>query len=181
MILGIYALLWQQVIKKFELSVAYANKAVTLLWALIWGIFIFHEKITVFKTAGDSAGYGRDFYFEQRGGKVMNFYLLILIVSVIIASFAQILLKKSAEKTYASPVREYLNFYVICGYGMMFLSMFLTVFAYRGMDFSNVPVVESLGYVVVMVLSYFFFKEKITKRKLLGMAVILLGIFVYYR
>ncbi len=51
-ILGIYALLWQQVIKKFELSVAYANKAVTLLWALIWGIFIFHEKITVFKTAG---------------------------------------------------------------------------------------------------------------------------------
>ena len=52
MILGIYALLWQQVIKKFELSVAYANKAVTLLWALIWGIFIFHEKITVFKTAG---------------------------------------------------------------------------------------------------------------------------------
>ena len=64
---------------------------------------------------------------------------------------------------------------------MMFLSMFFTVFAYRGMDFSNVPVVESLGYVVVMVLSYFFFKEKITKRKLLGMAVILLGIFVYYR
>ena len=44
--------MWQQVIKKFELSVAYANKAVTLLWALIWGIFIFHEKITVFKTAG---------------------------------------------------------------------------------------------------------------------------------
>ena len=52
MIFGIYAMLWQQVIKKFELSVAYANKAVTLLWALIWGIFIFHEKITVFKTAG---------------------------------------------------------------------------------------------------------------------------------
>ena len=51
-ILGIYALLWQQVIKKFELSVAYANKAVTLLWALVWGIFIFHEKITLFKTVG---------------------------------------------------------------------------------------------------------------------------------
>ena len=52
MVLGIYALLWQQVIKKFELSVAYANKAVTLLWALVWGIFIFHEEITVFKVAG---------------------------------------------------------------------------------------------------------------------------------
>lgn len=52
MILGVYALLWQQVIKKFELSVAYANKAVTLLWALGWSIFLFHEQITVWKGAG---------------------------------------------------------------------------------------------------------------------------------
>ncbi len=52
LVLGVYALLWQQVIKKFELSVAYANKAVTLLWALVWGIFLFHEKITFWKGAG---------------------------------------------------------------------------------------------------------------------------------
>ena len=52
MILGIYALLWQQVIKKFELSIAYANKAITLLWALVWGIVIFHEQITPGKVAG---------------------------------------------------------------------------------------------------------------------------------
>ena len=65
----------------------------------------------------------------------MNLSILILILSVIIASFAQILLKKSAAKTYSSPIREYLNVYVICGYGMMFLSMFITVLAYRGLDF----------------------------------------------
>ena len=52
LILGIYALLWQQVIKKFELSVAYANKAITLLWALVWGILIFREQITVGKVVG---------------------------------------------------------------------------------------------------------------------------------
>ncbi len=52
MILGIYALLWQQVIKKFELSIAYANKAITLLWALVWGIVLFHEQITPGKAAG---------------------------------------------------------------------------------------------------------------------------------
>lgn len=52
MILGIYALLWQQVIKKFELSIAYANKAITLLWALVWGIVIFREQITPGKVAG---------------------------------------------------------------------------------------------------------------------------------
>ena len=52
LLLGIYALLWQQVIKKFELSVAYANKAITLFWALVWGIFIFHEEITIGKVTG---------------------------------------------------------------------------------------------------------------------------------
>ena len=52
MVLGIYALLWQQVIKKFELSIAYANKAVTLLWALVWGIVIFREQITPGKVMG---------------------------------------------------------------------------------------------------------------------------------
>ena len=110
----------------------------------------------------------------------MNMYLLILIVSVIIASFAQILLKKSAEKTYTSAIREYLNFYVICGYGMMFLSMFLTILAYEGMEFTNVQIVEATGYVMVLVLSFFFFREKITKRKLLGMLFIFAGIAVYH-
>lgn len=52
LVLGIYALLWQQVIKRFELSIAYANKAVTLIWALIWGIFLFHEQITAGKVIG---------------------------------------------------------------------------------------------------------------------------------
>ena len=52
LVLGIYALLWQQVIKKFELSIAYANKAVTLVWALIWGICLFHEQITAGKIIG---------------------------------------------------------------------------------------------------------------------------------
>lgn len=110
----------------------------------------------------------------------MNRYMLILIASVMVASFAQVLLKKSAEKTYASPLREYLNLYVICGYGLMFLSMFMTITSYKGLDFTNVSVIESLGYVMVMFLGYVFFKEKITKRKLLGMVIILTGIFIYH-
>lgn len=110
----------------------------------------------------------------------MSIHLTILIIALLISSFSQILLKKSAQKTYSSIIREYVNFYVICGYGMMFLSMFLTIFSYSGLDFTNVQIVEALGYVVVLILSYFFFKEKITKRKLIGMIFILGGIIVYY-
>lgn len=110
----------------------------------------------------------------------MGLHFWILLLSVLIASFSQILLKKSAEKTYSSLLREYMNFYVICGYGMMFLSMFLTIIAYAGMEFTNVQIVEATGYVMVLVLSYFFFEEKITKRKVLGMIFIFAGIAVYY-
>ena len=44
-ILGVYAILWQQAIKRYELTVAYANKAVTLLWALLWSVILFKEQL----------------------------------------------------------------------------------------------------------------------------------------
>lgn len=44
--LGIYAILWQQAIKKIELSIAYANKAMCVLWSMIWAVIIFHNEIT---------------------------------------------------------------------------------------------------------------------------------------
>lgn len=45
-ILGVYAILWQQAIKKFDLSVAYANRGVAIFWSLIWSTLIFKEPIT---------------------------------------------------------------------------------------------------------------------------------------
>lgn len=45
--LGIYAILWQQAIKRVELSIAYANKAMGVLWSMIWAVLIFHNQITV--------------------------------------------------------------------------------------------------------------------------------------
>lgn len=110
----------------------------------------------------------------------MNPYILILLLSVTVAAFSQILLKKSSGKKYPSVLREYLNPYVICGYGMLFLSLFLTMFSYRGLDFSNVPLMESSGYVIVMFLSCLFFREKLTGRKVLGVGCILGGILIYY-
>ncbi len=49
---GIYALAWQQVIKKFSLSTAYANKSVYLLWSQIWAVVIFHENLSVQNIVG---------------------------------------------------------------------------------------------------------------------------------
>ncbi len=46
-ILGIYAIMWQQIIKKFSISVAYANKGMAILWSLLWSMIFFNESITV--------------------------------------------------------------------------------------------------------------------------------------
>lgn len=44
--LGIYAICWQQMIKIFPLSVAYANRAMALLWSAVWAKIIFGENIS---------------------------------------------------------------------------------------------------------------------------------------
>ena len=107
-------------------------------------------------------------------------YWLFLVASVIVASFSQVLLKKSAAKKYDNVIKEYLNPYVIIGYMMMVGTTVLTILAYHGIEYTNGPVIESLGYILIMILSFFFFKEPITKRKVFGNALILLGIIVFY-
>ena len=51
-VLCIYAVAWQQFIKRMPLSVAYANRAVMIIWGCVWGIIIFHEHLTAGKIAG---------------------------------------------------------------------------------------------------------------------------------
>ncbi len=46
-ILGIYALIWQQIIKKVDISIAYANRAVAIFWSMLWAVIIFGEAITI--------------------------------------------------------------------------------------------------------------------------------------
>ena len=47
LILGVYAILWQQVLKRFSLTTAFFNKAVTIIWGMLWGILFFKETITL--------------------------------------------------------------------------------------------------------------------------------------
>ncbi len=111
---------------------------------------------------------------------MINHYLLCMLLSVSVASVSQILLKKSTFCQYDSMIREYLNPWVIGGYGMLFLSMVISIYAYSGVDFKNGPVIESLGNVFVPVLSWLIFGEKLTIRKMAGILCIMAGIMVFY-
>ena len=52
LILAIYAVGWQQAIKRMPLTTAYANKAVTVVWGIVFGVMFFGEAITIGKLAG---------------------------------------------------------------------------------------------------------------------------------
>lgn len=110
----------------------------------------------------------------------MNKYYLFMFGSVILSSVSQILLKKSAAKSHGSFLKEYLNPLVIIGYALMVAATLTTIAAYQGMDYKNGPVIESLGYILVMVLSYFLLKEKVTVRKVIGYCLILAGVVIFY-
>lgn len=52
LLLGVYAVFWQQIIKKLPLIVAYANKSISIIWGLVWGMLFFGETITTGKMIG---------------------------------------------------------------------------------------------------------------------------------
>ena len=51
-VLGIYAICWQQMIKRFDLAVAYANRAMAILWTALWAVVFFHEDVDLVKWLG---------------------------------------------------------------------------------------------------------------------------------
>ena len=50
--LGIYALVWQQVLKRFSLVTAMASKGIVVIINLIWSVLLFQETITIYNVAG---------------------------------------------------------------------------------------------------------------------------------
>lgn len=51
-VLFLYAIGWQQVIKHLPLTTAFSNKAITVFWGLVWGVLFFSEELTPLKLLG---------------------------------------------------------------------------------------------------------------------------------
>lgn len=106
-------------------------------------------------------------------------YAGLLLLSTFIASVSQVMLKKSANRQYDSPLKEYLNPLVVCAYVLFVGTTLLSVVAYRGIPLSLGPVLEATGYIYVTVFGVLIFRERMTPRKLLALALIVTGIAIY--
>lgn len=106
----------------------------------------------------------------------MKLFILMFISASLISAFSQILLKIAAKGTYRSWIYEYLNVKVIAAYTIFFLATLLTVYCYKVIPLSTGAMLESSGYVFVTVLGRIILGEKVSRQKLLGMGLVILGV-----
>lgn len=106
-------------------------------------------------------------------------YSGVLLLSVLISAISQVMLKKSALKTYDAPIKEYLNPLVIFAYVLFVGTTLLSVIAYKGIPLSLGPVLESTAYIYVTLFGVLIFKERMTKGKVGALVLIIVGIVVY--
>ncbi len=106
-------------------------------------------------------------------------YLFIGFFSVFVSSVSQTVLKKASLREHGSFLKEYLNLPVILAYGMFFGSTLLTMLAYKKLPLSMSPAFESSSYIFVTIFGVTIFKEKVGRRKLFALFLILLGIIIF--
>ena len=102
-------------------------------------------------------------------------FLFIMLGGTFFSAISQILLKQSANIQYSNPLREYLNWRVILAYFLFFGILLLNTWCYTKVDMRYGPVIDTAAYVFVLLLSKVILKEKITKRKIAGVILILIG------
>lgn len=111
--------------------------------------------------------------------KTTLLYAGILLLGVFISAVSQVILKKAAMKKYDSPILEYLNPLVIFAYMLFVGTTLLSILAYRGIPLSLGPVLEATSYLYVTFFGVTIFKEKINRKKLVALALIIVGILIY--
>ena len=109
----------------------------------------------------------------------MSPYMLLMFAMTFLTGVSQVLLKKSANKTYEKWIEEYLNWQVILAYGIFFGVLLVNTYAYTKVDMKYGTVIDTFSYVFVMLFSWLLLREKFTKRKVIGNLIIMVGVLVY--
>lgn len=104
----------------------------------------------------------------------------IALINIPIGGLAQVLLKKSAIQEHSSILKQYINVKVISAYAMFFATTIMSPIALRILPLKITPIFDAIGYIIVPLMGYIFFKDHITKKYLVGVIFIFFGIIIFY-
>ena len=101
------------------------------------------------------------------------------IAGAFITALSQILLKTQANTTGKKGFfSKFLNLRVIAAYGLLFLTLAINQIALRYVPLSVMPCITATSFIWVFVMGALLLKERVSRRKVLGVAVIILGVII---
>lgn len=101
-------------------------------------------------------------------------WILIFTLNVLISAFAQILLKIGAAR--AGKKSIFFQWQSLLGYTIYVTVVGVTMFLYKYINLSAGAVLETLGYVFVLILARIILGDRLTKRQYAGIGFILAGV-----
>lgn len=99
--------------------------------------------------------------------------------SCTVAAVSQILLKKAAGKTWSVWWRTYINLYVMTAYFLFFVTTILGVLILQFIPLSFSAALGSSSQIFVPLFSYLFLGEKLGRRGICGMMIIVIGVVIF--
>ena len=103
----------------------------------------------------------------------MLIYYIILVIMTFSGAVASLFLKKASASDNIISIIKNINLYIGCV--LYLVSALLNIYVLRYLDYSVVLPLTSVTYIWTMVISYFILKEKISKKKIFGVGLILIG------
>lgn len=113
----------------------------------------------------------------------------LIVFDILLAVSGQFLIKQGMNAIGSFSGVSLINFfsrviispYIIAGFVLYFISSFVWFAVLSRVDLSVAYPCLSLGYILVIILGYFFLKEPITVFKVIGSLLICLGVFFIFK
>ena len=103
-------------------------------------------------------------------------YYILLVIMTVMGSFAALFLKKASE--FKNLKKLLFNKYLYIGGMLYFIAALLNIYILRFLEYSIVLPLTSITYIWTMILSYFVLHEKGTRKKLIGLVFVFVGVFL---
>jgi drug/metabolite transporter (DMT)-like permease len=104
-------------------------------------------------------------------------YYYLALAAVLLTGVGQVLLKIGAKKD--GTWGMYTNPATLAGYGIFMVATLCSIYALQVMELKTLYALTSLTPLVVMALSVYVLKEKLTKKKVIAVGLIFCGLLVF--
>ena len=169
---GIGALIMIVAYRFGELSVLQPMLSLNYILSIFLAVIILKEEITILKVIGVFVII-TGVIIIARGDDWLLMYYLILIIMTLIGAIASLYLKKASNSEGMLNIIKNINLYI--GGILYLISAILNIYILKFLDYSIVLPLTSVTYIWTMILSYFKLNEKINKKKIIGVILIIIG------